>query len=165
MFIRVKYGDDATLLCNPNCVVINLLSSIRTRSGRHVDTETVIDLADETGHVQLLDSHLYDCAAKLLSVPGTYVLVKREATSPGLDNDDEAADNAFEYVPLLNNCHQLLPGYRIQRAAGGGPADAAVSRKGKGDGRRKSQSPTGAKTTRSRQAKDRASSRKLGDKK
>jgi len=48
MFIRVKYRDDETLLCNPNCVVVNLLSSIKTRSG-HADTETVLDLADETG--------------------------------------------------------------------------------------------------------------------
>lgn len=161
MFIRVKYGDDETLLCNPNCVVVNLLSSIKTRSG-HADTETVLDLTDETGHVQLLDSHLYDCAAKFLSVPGTYVLVKKQATSSGLDNDVEAAENAYEYVPLLNNCHQLLPGYRIQRTAGG---TADVGRKGKGDSRRKSQSPTGTKSTRSRQAKDRAPSRKVGDKK
>lgn len=161
MFIRVKYGDDKTLLCNPNCVVVNLLSSIKTRSG-HADTETVLDLADETGHVQLLDSHLYDCAAKFLAAPSTYVLVKKQATSPGLDNDVEATENAYEYVPLLNNCHQLLPGYRIQWTAGG---TADVGRKGKADSRRKSQSPTAAKSTRSRQAKDRAPSRKVGDKK
>ena len=48
MFIRVKYGDDETLLCNPSCSIINLLSSIRTRSG-HTDDEVVIDLTDETG--------------------------------------------------------------------------------------------------------------------
>ena len=45
MFIRVKYGDDETLLCNANCVVVNLLSSVKSRSGHHAD----IDLADETG--------------------------------------------------------------------------------------------------------------------
>jgi len=48
MFIRVKYGDNETLLCNPNCSVINLLSSITTRS-RQTDCHAVIDLTDETG--------------------------------------------------------------------------------------------------------------------
>ena len=48
MFIRVKYGDDETLLCNPQCVVVNLLSSIKTRTG-HVDHDAVVDLTDDTG--------------------------------------------------------------------------------------------------------------------
>jgi len=48
MFIRVKYGDDETLLCNPNCTIINLLASIKTRS-KQADSETVVDLSDETG--------------------------------------------------------------------------------------------------------------------
>jgi len=48
MFIRVKFGDNETLLCNPNCVVINLLSNIRTRS-RQTDDGIVVDLTDETG--------------------------------------------------------------------------------------------------------------------
>jgi len=88
-------------------------------------------------------------------------MVKKQSTSPGLDND--AAENACDYVPLLNNCHQLLPGFRIQRTSGGPPGD--VGRKGKADSRRKSQSPTGTKPTRSRQAKDRAPIRKANDKK
>jgi len=114
-----------------------------------------------------LDSHLYDCAAKFLSVPGTYVLVKKQdASPPGLDNDDEAPADTH-YVPLLDNCHQLLPGYRIQRTAGG-PGAADVGRKGKGESRRRSQSPTGAAkpSSRSRQSKDRAQgSRKASDRK
>jgi len=48
MFIRVKYGDDETMLCNVNCVVVNLLSSIRTRSG-HANSQIAVDLTDETG--------------------------------------------------------------------------------------------------------------------
>jgi len=48
MFIRVKYGDDETLLCNANCVVVNLLSSIKCRS-EHADQDIAVDLTDETG--------------------------------------------------------------------------------------------------------------------
>jgi len=48
MFIRVKYGDDETLLCNPSCAIINLLTNIKTRSG-HADSDVVVDLTDETG--------------------------------------------------------------------------------------------------------------------
>jgi len=110
------------------------------------------------GLVQELDLHRYDCAAKYLSAPGTYVLVRKQPTSPGPDNDDENAETTYDYVPLLNNCHQLLPGYRLQRTAGG-PGEVARRRVG-GDSRRKSQSPAVAKQTRSKQqAKDRAPSR------
>ena len=123
------------------------------------------------GHVQQLDTHLYDCAAKFLSVPGgIYVLVAKQtstAASPAaVDNDDDAA---AEYVPLLNNCLQLLPGFRIvpRTGAGGGSGGGAAGdggrKAGKADSRRRSQSPPpGAKSTRSKQAKDRASGRKAG---
>jgi len=66
MFIRVKYGDDETLLCNPSCSIINLLSSIRTRSG-NTDDDIVIDLTDETGFLNNVsvfqgeDYKLYQC--------------------------------------------------------------------------------------------------------
>ena len=45
MLIRVRYGDDATLLCNANCAVVNLLSSIRTRAA----LPHAFDLADQSG--------------------------------------------------------------------------------------------------------------------
>ena len=48
MFIRVKYGDNETLLCNPNCSIVSLLSHIRSRSGQ-TDDDVVLDLTDETG--------------------------------------------------------------------------------------------------------------------
>jgi len=48
MFVRVKYGDNETLLCNPSCTIVNLMSSIKTRTG-HVDNDVIIDLTDETG--------------------------------------------------------------------------------------------------------------------
>ena len=116
------------------------------------------------GHVQQLDRHLYDCAAKFLSVPGgTYVLVAKQtstaASLPGVDNDDDAA---AEYVPLLNNCLQLLPGFRIVARTGAGAAGDGGRKAGKADSRRRSQSPPpGAKSTRSKQASRKAG----GDKK
>jgi len=119
-----------------------------------------------TGHVMDLNSHRYDCAAKYLPAPGTYVLVNKQATSPALDNQDETTDTAFEYVPLLNDYHQLIPGYRIQRTSGGhGPE---LARKKPGDrASRRSQSPSGgSKPTRTKQSKERAPSRRqLNDKK
>ena len=45
MLIRVRYGDDATLLCNANCAVVNLLRSIRTRAA----LPHAFDLADQSG--------------------------------------------------------------------------------------------------------------------
>ena len=109
------------------------------------------------GRVQELDLHRYDCAAKYLSVPGTYVLVKKQSTSSGLDNDEDSTETTYEYVPLLNDCHQLLPGFRVQRAAGG-PGEGV--RKRLDDPRRKSVNPAGAKTSRSKQAKERSPGKK-----
>lgn len=48
MFILVKYGANETLLCNPSCTIINLLTSIKRRSGLG-NTDLVVDVADETG--------------------------------------------------------------------------------------------------------------------
>lgn len=48
MFIMVKYGNNETLLCNPGCAVINLLTSIKKRAG-YGNTDLVVDIADETG--------------------------------------------------------------------------------------------------------------------
>ena len=109
------------------------------------------------GLVQDLDLHRDDCAGKYLSVPGTYVLVRKQPTSSGQDNDDETTETTYNYIPLLNNCNQLLPGYRVQRTAGG-PGEAA--RRRQTDGRRKSQSPAGTKPTKSKQTKDRTPSKK-----
>jgi len=107
------------------------------------------------GLVQELDLHPYDCAAKYLSVPGTYVLVKKQPTSSGPENEDETVDISYDYVPLLNNYQQILPGYRVQRTAAG-MGEAARRKPGK------TLSPAAAAkpSARSKQAKDRAPSRK-----
>ena len=104
------------------------------------------------GLVQELDSHRYDCAAKYLSVPSSYVLVRKQPTSAGLDHDDDSTDATYDYVPLLNNCHQLLPGYRVQQT---GPGE--VARRRMADSKK---NVAAAKPSRSKQAKDRAPSRK-----
>jgi len=151
MFIRVKYGDDETILCNPSCAVINLLTSIKTRTG-HAQQSFTIDLTDVTGLVQELDAHRHDCASKFLSAPGTYILVKKQLATP----PDEAAplddSSQYEYVPLLNNWRELFPGYRLQRvstAGGGGGRDEARQRLvGRTrDARTKADSPAGIKAT------------------
>lgn len=48
VFIRVKYGDDETLICNPGCAIVNLLASIKNRTGLAGNTLT-IDLTDDSG--------------------------------------------------------------------------------------------------------------------
>ena len=112
------------------------------------------------GLVQELDLHRDDCATKYLSVPGTYVLVKKQPISAGQD-DGETTESSYDYVPLLNDWHQLLPGYRVQRTAAGASGEAARrGRLGPADSRHKSHSPAVAKSNRSKQAKDRAPSRK-----
>ena len=52
MFIIVKFGQNESLLCNPSCAVINLLTSIKRRAG-YGNTNLILDLSDETGKVAL----------------------------------------------------------------------------------------------------------------
>ena len=48
MFIIVKYGNNETLLCNPSCAIVNLLTSIKRRAG-YGNSNVTVDLSDETG--------------------------------------------------------------------------------------------------------------------
>ena len=48
MFIIVKYGNNESLYCNPSCAVINLLNSIKRRTG-YGNTNVCLDLSDESG--------------------------------------------------------------------------------------------------------------------
>jgi hypothetical protein len=175
MFIRVKYGDDETLLCNPTCAIINLLKSIKSRTG-HAQQPITIDLTDETGLVQELDKHRQDYASEYLAAPGTYVLVKKQRTdaaadgtfSGGCGNDNSCDDHAgYEYIPLLNNWQELLPGYRLhlQRISptdGVTPTTSEDARRRQRKDRTKSDSPAGMKPTGRQQTtvKDRAPSRR-----
>ena len=47
MFIKIRYGDDLTLLCNPDCSVANLLANIKSRI--NLPSDETIDLSDEKG--------------------------------------------------------------------------------------------------------------------
>ncbi|ESO85578.1 hypothetical protein LOTGIDRAFT_229456 [Lottia gigantea] len=113
MYIIVKYGNNESLLCNPNSAVINLLSSIKSRAG-FANTNKILDLSDETeyklkfltltkfgveslyaplyiinsvtkslGLVKELDAHKKDYASKFLSSHTTYVLVEKELLEDG----------------------------------------------------------------------------------
>ena len=47
MLIRVVYGDNQTLLCNADCLAVNLVGYVRKQTG---NLECEVDLADETGN-------------------------------------------------------------------------------------------------------------------
>ena len=48
MYITVKFGNNESILCNPSCAVVNLLSSIKRRTGfKHANI--LLDLSDENG--------------------------------------------------------------------------------------------------------------------
>lgn len=49
MYIVVKYADNQSLVVNPMCSVVNLLSSIKSRTGHGKDKDMLLDLSDETG--------------------------------------------------------------------------------------------------------------------
>jgi len=47
MLVSVLYNDGQSLLCNADCVSVNLLGYVKKQTG-NMDCE-VVDLADETG--------------------------------------------------------------------------------------------------------------------
>lgn len=49
MFIIIKYADNQSLVVNPMCSVVNLLSLIKNRTGHAQNKDMIIDLSDETG--------------------------------------------------------------------------------------------------------------------
>lgn len=48
MFVIVKFGNNESLLVNPSCAVVNLLTNIKRRAG-FAHTNKTIDLSDENG--------------------------------------------------------------------------------------------------------------------
>ncbi len=48
MFIVVKYGSNREIVCNPDCLAVNLLKSIGHRCG-FKSNGNVIDLSDSNG--------------------------------------------------------------------------------------------------------------------
>ncbi|KAK0056100.1 hypothetical protein Bpfe_014501 [Biomphalaria pfeifferi] len=108
MFVIVKFGNNESLLVNPSCAVINLLTSIKRRAG-FGNTNKTIDLSDENGLVKDLDVHKFESATKYLTSHETYILVQKEL----LTADGEFNSNQYSYVPLLERYSELFPNYKI----------------------------------------------------
>ncbi|KAK6181834.1 hypothetical protein SNE40_009616 [Patella caerulea] len=118
MYIIVKYGNNESLLCNPSCAVINLLSSIKSRTG-FANTNKILDLSDETGLVKELDMHKKDYAGKYLTSHSTYVLVQKELIMGENMTQLEGiksvavADYDYLYTPLLEQIVELFPEFKV----------------------------------------------------
>lgn len=117
MFILVKYGANETLLCNPSCAVVNLLTSIKRRAG-YGNTNVVVDIADETGLVKELDTHKGDHANKHLESHATYVLVQKEVQQNNdlLDPRATPLPTQYTYIPLLDRYEDIFPNFAIRSA-------------------------------------------------
>jgi len=111
MFVVIKFGNNETILVNPNSSVVNLLASIKRRAG----TSKTIDLSDENGLVKDLDVHKYDMATKFLQSHETYVLVQKELL---MDEAGSAmsGDPQYTFIPLLEKYTELFPNFRIHVA-------------------------------------------------
>ncbi|WAR19108.1 CX065-like protein [Mya arenaria] len=140
MFILVKYGNNETLLCNPSCTIVNLLTSIKRRSG-FGQTDLVVDIADETGLVKELDTHKSEHASNHLESHATYVLVSKEIQrEDSLDARATPLPPQFSYKPLLDKFEDYFPNFSIRSAEVQKPLKSR-SRVGK------SPSPAGRYTT------------------
>ncbi|XP_005113169.1 uncharacterized protein CXorf65 homolog [Aplysia californica] len=114
MFVVIKFGNNESLLVNPSCAVINLLTSIKRRAG-FGGTNKTIDLSDENGLVKDLDVHKFENATKFLQSHETYILVQKE-----LQNEDGSSPlsstTQYTYIPLLERYAELFPNFRIHVA-------------------------------------------------
>ena len=67
------------------------------------------------------------------------------------DDLDNVTSSSADYVPLLSNWRQLLPGYRLRRRRGGAASktqpEVSVAEKKKTGRRAKSPSPAGVRST------------------
>ncbi|KAJ8308607.1 hypothetical protein KUTeg_013481 [Tegillarca granosa] len=116
MFIIVKYGNNETLLCNPSCAVINLLTSIKRRAG-YGNSNVIVDLSDETGLVKELDTHKYDYANKYVESHATYILVQKEPVPDNesiADSGSTPTPTVYQYTPLLEQYADLFPNYQLR---------------------------------------------------
>lgn len=111
MFVVIKYGNNETILVNPNSSVINLLTSIKRRAG----TSKTIDLSDENGLIKDLDVHKYDMATKFLQSHETYVLVQKELMLED-GGSPMSTDPQYTFIPLLERYTELFPNFRIHVA-------------------------------------------------
>ncbi|KAK7103567.1 uncharacterized protein [Littorina saxatilis] len=118
MFIIVKYGQNESLLCNPSCAVINLLTSIKRRTG-YGNTNLILDLSDETGLVKELDVHKNEYASNYLSTHATYILVQKDPIADdniSIDTRSTPTPPQFTYKALLEGSTDLFPNFRLHVA-------------------------------------------------
>lgn len=157
MFIIVKYGQNESLLCNPMCATINLLSSIKKRAG-YGNSNVVVDLSDETGLVKELDLHKYDNANKYLTSHETYILVQKEMLQDNLSVDSGSPIDSknFQYTPLLEQYENLFPNFKLH-------VDHIETPKVKKRGG-KSPSPAGRFTSKTKKGAESTTSKKTGGK-
>lgn len=157
MFIIVKYGQNESLLCNPMCATINLLSSIKKRAG-YGNSNVVVDLSDETGLVKELDLHKYDNANKYLTSHETYILVQKEMLQDNLSVDSGSPIDSknFQYTPLLEQYENLFPNFKLH-------VDHIETPKVKKRGG-KSPSPAGRFTSKTKKGTESTTSKKTGGK-
>uniref|UniRef100_A0A0B6YUD4 Uncharacterized protein n=1 Tax=Arion vulgaris TaxID=1028688 RepID=A0A0B6YUD4_9EUPU len=114
MFIIVKFGNNESMLVNPRCAVINLLTNIKGRAG-FANTNKTIDLSDKNGLIKDLDVHKFENAAKFLTSQETYILVQKERMLK--DGDSPLSKTAqYTYMPLLDRYGDLFPNFRIHLA-------------------------------------------------
>lgn len=113
MFVIIKFGNNQSLLVNPSCAVINLLTSIKRRAG-FGGTNKTIDLSDETGLVKDLDVHKYENATKFLQSHETYVLVQKQLLLE--EQNSAASESQYTYIPLLERYAEHFPNFRIHVA-------------------------------------------------
>ncbi|KAL8623859.1 hypothetical protein ACOMHN_002187 [Nucella lapillus] len=120
MFIIVKYGQNESLLCNPSCAVVNLLTSIKKRAG-YGNTNLTLDLSDETGLIKELDDHKNENATSLLSSHATYVLLQKDPIheDPNQNQTKTSALPAaqqFTYSALLEHIEDIFPDFHLRLA-------------------------------------------------
>jgi len=119
MYIRVRFGSNEEVICNPSCAVINLLSSIKRLAGYN-HTNVMLDLCDETGLVKDLSEHHYDYANKFLSSHATYVLVEKQlgfeegSTYAETDGSTTPLPPNITYIALLDNAGDHFPNFNLR---------------------------------------------------
>lgn len=135
MFIEVRYGHNETIICNPYCIVVNLMKSIKDRTGFSNERHMILDLSDVTGLVKDLDLHRLDKADKFLTTQGPYILVEKRTIAHSsslndtLDGDSGAPSSRatspmlselptsppkYNFIPLLDDCEDLFPEYKLR---------------------------------------------------
>ena len=106
--------------------------------------------------VKDLDHHKYDYATKFLSTHNTYILLEKQLVHSDLDGDMSITDTEggavtpcppqYNYVPLLENCADHFPGFKLH------VAQTEIKKK-KSRSQSKSPSPAGMRPTKTAKGK------------